>query len=110
MSVADLRLETQVLLLVVCAYRKGMGQVTKTELNQQTARVLARVAAGEKLTVTDRGRPIAQLSPPEKDVWAELIASGRVTLPTASGALTTPAAHTTQSTWQILDDLRSDRL
>lgn len=87
-----------------------MAEVTKTELNQQTARVLARVAAGEKLTVTDRGRPIAQLSPPEKDAWSELVASGRVTLPTASGALTSPATRTAQTTREILDDLRSDRL
>lgn len=84
--------------------------MTKTELNQQTARVLARVAAGETLTVTDRGRPIAQLSPPRTDTWAELVASGRVTLPKASGALRTPPARSSQTSQQILDDLRADSL
>ncbi|MEJ1089060.1 type II toxin-antitoxin system prevent-host-death family antitoxin [Microbacterium sp. Mu-80] len=84
--------------------------MSKTELNQQTARVLARVAAGETLTVTDRGRPIAQLSPPATDLWSKLVASGQVSLPTATGALPTPAVRTTESTRQILDDLRSDRL
>ncbi|KDA04743.1 prevent-host-death protein [Microbacterium sp. CH12i] len=87
-----------------------MANVTKTELNQQTARVLARVAAGERLTVTDRGRPIAELSPPEKDAWSELVASGQVTLPTKTGALKAPAVKAAKSTREILDDLRADRL
>ncbi|UJP09404.1 type II toxin-antitoxin system prevent-host-death family antitoxin [Microbacterium sp. KUDC0406] len=87
-----------------------MATVTKTELNQQTARVLARVAAGERLTVTDRGRPIAQLTPPEEDVWSDLIAAGRVTLPTRSGALQHPPAKSGKTSAEILDDLRADRL
>ncbi|GEK87713.1 type II toxin-antitoxin system Phd/YefM family antitoxin [Microbacterium aerolatum] len=87
-----------------------MAKVTKTELNQQTARVLARVAAGESLTVTDRGRAIAQLTPPQLDDWEQLVASGRVTLPTRSGALTVPPAQTSQTSTEILDDLRRDRL
>lgn len=87
-----------------------MANVTKTELNQQTARVLARVAAGERLTVTDRGRPIAELSPPAKDVWAELVASGQVTLPTKTGALSALTVKASKSSREILDDLRADRL
>lgn len=84
--------------------------MTKTELNQQTARVLARVEAGETLTVTDRGRAIARLSPPAADVWADLVAGGKVTLPSTSGPLTMPTSRTTKTTKEILDDLRSDRL
>ena len=87
-----------------------MGEVTKTELNQQTARVLARVAAGEHLTITDRGRPIADLSPRSDSVWDDLVASGQVSLPTERGALTIPAAASDRSTRKILDDLRQDRL
>ncbi|MES2867079.1 type II toxin-antitoxin system Phd/YefM family antitoxin [Microbacterium profundi] len=87
-----------------------MADVTKTELNQQTARVLARVAAGERLTVTDRGRPIAELSPPAKDTWAELVASGQVTVPNANGALRLPAVKSGKTSREILDDLRADRL
>lgn len=87
-----------------------MTEVTKTELNQQTARVLARVAAGERLTVTDRGRAIAELSPPAKDTWSELVASGQVTLPTAKGALLVPAVKAAKTSREILDDLRADRL
>lgn len=87
-----------------------MGEVTKTELNQQTARVLARVAAGEHLTITDRGRPIADLSPRSDSAWDDLVASGQVSLPTERGALTIPAAASDSSTREILDDLRQDRL
>lgn len=86
-----------------------MAKVTKTELNQQTARVLARVAAGERLTITDHGRPIAQLAPPETDVWNQLVASGQVTLPTQRGALGIPAATSSKTSREILDDLRMDR-
>ncbi len=45
-----------------------MADVTRTELNQQTARVLARVQAGEEVTVTDRGRPIARIAPVDAGV------------------------------------------
>lgn len=83
--------------------------MTKTELNQQTAKVLARVTAGEHLTVTDRGRPIAELSPPSETEWTRLIASGSVTLPTKTGALAHSPVRDTVSTAETLDDLRADR-
>ncbi|WP_416383329.1 type II toxin-antitoxin system Phd/YefM family antitoxin [Microbacterium oxydans] len=84
--------------------------MTKTELNQQTARVLARVTAGEHLTVTDRGRPIAELTPPAETAWTRMIASGRVTLPTKSGPLAHAPVPDTMSTAEILRDLRADHL
>ncbi|MGM1018278.1 MAG: type II toxin-antitoxin system Phd/YefM family antitoxin [Actinomycetota bacterium] len=86
-----------------------MPKVTKTELNQQTARVLARVAAGERLTITDRGRPIAELTPAVSSAWDQLVAAGRVTLPSTSGALASPLAKSTASVSEILDQLRADR-
>jgi prevent-host-death family protein len=86
-----------------------MATVTKTELNQQTARVLARVSAGEHLTVTDRGVPIAELTPPAETAWTRMIASGRVTLPTRTGPLSHPPVSDTMSTAEILDDIRADR-
>lgn len=52
-----------------------MADVTRTELNQQTARVLARVQAGEEVTVTDRGRPIARIAPVESDRRARRLAA-----------------------------------
>ena len=38
-------------------------ETSARELNQQTARVLARVEAGETITVTKNGRPVAVLRP-----------------------------------------------
>jgi prevent-host-death family protein len=38
-------------------------ETTARELNQQTAQVLARVAAGETVTVTKNGHPVAVLRP-----------------------------------------------
>jgi prevent-host-death family protein len=38
-------------------------EATARELNQHTARVLARVEAGETVTVTKSGRPVAVLRP-----------------------------------------------
>ena len=38
-------------------------EATSRELNQQTAQVLARVEAGETVTVTKNGRPVAVLRP-----------------------------------------------
>jgi len=40
-----------------------MPFVSVTELNQQTAKVLERVKAGESLEVREHGRPIARIIP-----------------------------------------------
>jgi prevent-host-death family protein len=87
-----------------------MGTVTKTELTKHTAKVLERVASGERLTITDRGRPIAELTPPVQTKWQRLVASGRVTLPTRSGALQNPVETTTRGARDILQDIRRERV
>ncbi len=46
-------------------------------LKQNASAVVTRVAAGEIVTVTDRGRPVAQLVPISVGVLDGLIASGR---------------------------------
>lgn len=82
--------------------------MTRTELNQQTARVLARVQAGEELTVTDRGRPIARLSPIESDHRSRRLASGALRPAAESGVplISTPIRDWT--TEQMLDDMRGE--
>ncbi len=62
-----------------------MEQVGVRELRQHASRYLARVASGETLEVTDRGRPIALLVPIGGDQWQTLLASGRVNVPTETG-------------------------
>lgn len=51
------------------------------ELRQNASRHLARVANGETLEVTDRGRPVARLVPVRGDAWDDMIASGKVSPP-----------------------------
>jgi prevent-host-death family protein len=53
------------------------------ELRQNLSRYLRRVERGERLVVTDRNRPVAELGPPAKTGAAldRLIAEGRVAQP-----------------------------
>jgi prevent-host-death family protein len=62
-----------------------MERIGVRELRQHASRYLARVAQGESLEVTDRGRAVARLVPITSDAWADMIASGRVT-PADDGA------------------------
>lgn len=57
------------------------------ELRQNLTRYLRRVAAGERLVVTDRNRPVAELGPPPVTGAAldHLIAEGRVSRPIRRG-------------------------
>ena len=87
-----------------------MGRVTKSELNQQTARVLARVVAGEKLVITDHGRPIAELNPLPSSRWDEMVASGFIIPATKTGGPFLGArAVSDVSSAEILRDIRADR-
>ena len=57
------------------------------ELRQNLSRYLRRVERGERLVVTDRNRPVAELGPPSSTGAAldRLIAEGRVSPPARRG-------------------------
>lgn len=57
------------------------------ELRQNLSRYLRRVERGERLLVTDRNRPVAELGPPPVTgkVLDRLIADGRVSRPLRHG-------------------------
>ncbi len=57
------------------------------ELRQNLSRYLRRVERGERLIVTDRNRPVAELGPPATGGAAldRLIAAGRVSPPLRRG-------------------------
>jgi prevent-host-death family protein len=57
------------------------------ELRQNLSRYLRRVEQGERLVVTDRNRPVAELGPPAVTGAAldRLIAEGRVSRPIRRG-------------------------
>jgi prevent-host-death family protein len=59
-----------------------MASVGVRELRQRASELLRRVAAGETIEVTDRGRPVALLAPiPEAGTLERLRAAGDVSAP-----------------------------
>ncbi len=55
-----------------------MERIGVRELRQNASRYLDRVAAGETIEVTQRGRLVARLVPAATDPWAAMIAAGEV--------------------------------
>jgi prevent-host-death family protein len=82
------------------------------ELRQNLSRYLRRVERGERLVVTDRNRPVAELGPPPTTGPGldRLIASGRVSPPVRRG-LPDPLELTgdPRSLSRALDDIRGER-
>jgi prevent-host-death family protein len=68
-----------------------METVTVSELNQQTARVLERVKAGETLEISEYGKPVARLVPAVPSTGVplldQLIAQGRAVPAAAPGPI-----------------------
>ena len=64
-----------------------MDTVAVAELRQNLSRYLRRVERGERLLVTDRNRPVAELGPPPSSGAAldRLLAEGRVSRPRRRG-------------------------
>ena len=61
-------------------------EVGVAELRQNLSRYLRRVEKGERLLVTDRNRPVAELGPPPTSGQLDrLIAAGRVPRPVRRG-------------------------
>jgi prevent-host-death family protein len=82
------------------------------ELRQNLSRYLQRVADGERLLVTDRNRPVAELGPPPIVGAAldRLIAEGRITRPVRRGL---PAPLSIEADphalSRALDEIRGER-
>lgn len=56
-----------------------MPSVGVRELRQRASELLRRVEAGETIEITDRGRPVALLSPiPEGGPYQRMLASGEI--------------------------------
>lgn len=89
-----------------------MTTVGIAELRQNLSRYLARVAEGERLVVTDRNRPVAELGPPPTTGAAldRLIAAGRVERPIRRG-LPEPLelSGDPYALSRALDDVRGER-
>jgi prevent-host-death family protein len=88
-----------------------VAQVPIRELNQQTARVMARVEAGETIEVTKQGKVIGRIvpatTPSELD---DLIAAGRVIPATIRGPIPMPAYKATPGSdaGELISNLRDE--
>ena len=58
-----------------------MQRIGVRELRQHASRYLALVARGERVEVTDRGRPVAMLVPVRGAAWDDLLDTGRILPP-----------------------------
>jgi prevent-host-death family protein len=58
-----------------------MAEVGLRTLRQDASAVVAAAAAGEEVTITDRGRPVAQVVPIAASRLAQLVAAGRARPP-----------------------------
>ncbi|HTY31167.1 type II toxin-antitoxin system prevent-host-death family antitoxin [Mycobacterium sp.] len=55
-----------------------MSEVPVSELNQDTAGVLAGVKRGEQIDITERGAVVARLIPAQENPLTEMISAGRL--------------------------------
>jgi prevent-host-death family protein len=88
-------------------------QVGVRELRQNLSKYLRRVERGERLEVTEHGRPVAVLAPlPAADrALTRLIASGRVSAPGGELlALLPPTGRVSDRASRALAEQREDRL
>lgn len=81
------------------------------ELRQNLSVYLRRVRQGERLVVTDRNRPVAELGPAPSTGPAldRLIAEGKVSPPRRFGLPETLAGPDDAALSRALDDVRGDR-
>lgn len=88
-------------------------QVGVRELRQNLSRYLRRVASGERLEVTERGKPVAVLGPIDESGSAlrRLVASGRAKPPQGDLLeLAPPKGPVSRKGTKALQELREDRL
>jgi len=83
------------------------------ELRQNLSKYLRRVERGERLEVTEHGRPVAVLAPLDaaETPLARLIAAGRAVPPSVDILdLLPPRGRTSTRTSEALSDERAERL
>jgi prevent-host-death family protein len=93
-----------------CATIEPMEQVGIRELKQNASGVMRRVAAGEIIEVTDRGKPLGRIVPTDMDPLTQLVAEGRA-VPASLDLLSIeaePAEPTESSPYEALMKLRQD--
>lgn len=84
-----------------------MTDISITALRQHASAPMARVAAGETLTVTVRGRPVAQLSPVATSPLRPLVDSG-LAWPARRSLSSLPTPKPGAPLSAVLDKMRDD--
>lgn len=84
-----------------------MAEIPVRVLNQETAKVLARVKSGEEITLTERGTVIARIVPASPGPLDDLVRAGRVRPASVHGRAPRPSR--TQQSTTISDALRAMR-
>ena len=88
-------------------------QVGVRELRQNLSKYLDRIKRGERLEVTEHGRPVAVMAPlpAAQDALDRLVASGRVMAPSGDLlSLLPPKGRPTQDLSRALGESREDRI
>ena len=87
-----------------------MDRVGIRELKQRASEVVRRVAAGDEIEITDRGRPVARMMPlPAPDEYERLVRDGEILPAQGRWQAIEPAAplpHRTLSA--VLEELREE--
>jgi len=82
-----------------------MSTISQRQLRNDNAEIMRGVERGESYTVTRRGVPVATLSPFTEQTDLQCLRPATKRSPFAE----IRRAHATESTQEILDDLRGDR-
>ena len=88
-----------------------MDEIGIRALKQNASAVIAAVTAGQTLTVTDRGRPVANISPIRRGRLATMIESGRARAAKRDISqlpLAAPAGPESRSLSDTLREMRDD--
>jgi prevent-host-death family protein len=87
-----------------------MGEIPVRVLNQETAKVLARVKQGEEIEITERGVVVARLLPAEPSPLGRLLATGNVRMPRITGRMPHPRGElrTDQQSGELLEAMRDE--
>lgn len=86
-----------------------MSTISHRELRNDSPKVLRRVAAGESLTVTNRGEPVARLVPLGSSALEEAVAAGQVQPARVPRDFSSIRRIQGVDTAEVLEDLRGDR-
>ncbi len=94
---------------VAHCYTSMMTTVAHRELRNNSADLLRRAAAGESFEVTNNGRVVAMLVPPQTSPLERRLAAQLLTRPTATRLPHVTRVRSTTPTADLLAELKGDR-